>query len=207
MSLPTIKSFKALHSLCNKVKIKENDSATSVQSSLETTIFRGNTRDVVPLVPSKFSRSINFSMPIIRKYVDSAADNPVGLTLKNFDAKIATKKEKLEHDFTKNGVSTDVIRKLKRGYWKTHTIDLHGLKYGEAQGELTGFMHIARSHNWRCICIIHGKGIRSLNREPVLRPMVYNWLLQDKEVLAFCHPSDTKGGSGALLVLLKRQKL
>jgi DNA-nicking Smr family endonuclease len=55
----------------------------------------------------------------------------------------------------------------------------------------------------RCIRVIHGKGLRSKNREPVLKRKVANWLMQRDEILAFCQARPTEGGSGAVVVLLR----
>ena len=55
----------------------------------------------------------------------------------------------------------------------------------------------------RCVRVIHGKGLRSPGREPVLKGKVQRWLAQRDEVLAFCEAPKNQGGSGALLVLLK----
>ena len=55
----------------------------------------------------------------------------------------------------------------------------------------------------RCVRIIHGKGLGSVNKEPVLKSKVRNWLVQKEEVIAFCQAAAADGGSGALVVLLK----
>jgi DNA-nicking Smr family endonuclease len=54
----------------------------------------------------------------------------------------------------------------------------------------------------RCVRIIHGKGLRSKNREPVLKRKVAGWLMQRDEILAFCQARRSDGGSGAVVVLL-----
>jgi DNA-nicking Smr family endonuclease len=51
--------------------------------------------------------------------------------------------------------------------------------------------------------VIHGKGLSSPGREPVLKGKVLKWLTQREEVLAFCQARPNDGGSGALIVLLK----
>jgi DNA-nicking Smr family endonuclease len=51
--------------------------------------------------------------------------------------------------------------------------------------------------------VIHGKGLGSKNREPVLKTKVKHWLTQREEVLAYCQARPVDGGSGALVVLLK----
>ena len=55
----------------------------------------------------------------------------------------------------------------------------------------------------RCVRVVHGKGLRSPGREPVLKGKVQQWLVQRDEVLAFCEAPKNQGGSGALLVLLR----
>jgi len=50
---------------------------------------------------------------------------------------------------------------------------------------------------------VHGKGLRSKRREPVLKGKVAVWLLQRDEVLAYCQARAVDGGGGALIVLLK----
>ena len=50
--------------------------------------------------------------------------------------------------------------------------------------------------------VIHGKGLGSKNREPVLKVKVKLWLQKRQEVLAFCQAPPVQGGGGALLVLL-----
>ena len=57
----------------------------------------------------------------------------------------------------------------------------------------------------RCVRVIHGKGLGSVNKEPVLRNKVRNWLVQKDEVIAFCQARPIDGGAGALVVLLKAQ--
>jgi len=51
--------------------------------------------------------------------------------------------------------------------------------------------------------VIHGKGLGSVNKEPVLKHKVRNWLAQKDEVMAFCQARAADGGAGALVVLLK----
>jgi len=51
--------------------------------------------------------------------------------------------------------------------------------------------------------VIHGKGLGSKNREPVLKTKVRLWLTQREEVLAYCQARPVDGGSGALVVLLR----
>ncbi|MEB2320214.1 MAG: Smr/MutS family protein [Pseudomonadota bacterium] len=101
------------------------------------------------------------------------------------------------------GVGPDVPRRLRRGDWTVvDQLDLHGLRVEEAREALVGFLAECRRRERRCVRIIHGKGLGSANREPVLRDKVPRWLAQRREVLAFCRARPNDGGSGALIVLL-----
>ncbi|MBU0592117.1 MAG: Smr/MutS family protein [Pseudomonadota bacterium] len=106
--------------------------------------------------------------------------------------------------FLRPGLQNQVLRKLRRGHWVTQgEMDLHGLTVAEAKLELIHFLQYCQKNGLRCIRIIHGKGLRSKNREPVLKNKVAHWLMQRDETLAFCQARATDGGSGAMLVLLK----
>lgn len=106
--------------------------------------------------------------------------------------------------FLRPGLQTQVLRKLRRGHWVVQDeLDLHGCTLAEAKPELVRFLDRARKAGARCVRIVHGKGLRSRNREPVLKNNVANWLLQRDEILAFCQAKAADGGSGAMLVLLK----
>jgi len=106
--------------------------------------------------------------------------------------------------FARPGVPAAALRKLKRGGWVIQgELDLHGLRADEARLALAGFLlHCAR-HDKRCVRIIHGKGLRSKNREPVLKHKLRHWLAQREDVLAYCQARPADGGSGAAIVLLK----
>ena len=82
-------------------------------------------------------------------------------------------------------------------------LDLHGLTSDEAHDALADFLVDARGRGLRCVRVIHGKGLSSPNREPVLKGKVRRWLSQWDEVLAYCEAPRHGGGGGAVLVLLK----
>ncbi len=106
--------------------------------------------------------------------------------------------------FLRNGLSPQTLKKLRRGHWVIQDeLDLHGHTSVEARELLVGFLNACLRHGTRCVRIIHGKGLRSKNREPVLKTKVANWLTQRDEVLAFCQARQADGGGGAVMVLLK----
>ena len=121
----------------------------------------------------------------------------------DFDPEVAQPGDSLLYH--RPGVQHRVIRQLRRGQFRIEAeLDLHGLGAHAARAELSSFLHDAKREGLRCVRIIHGKGNRSSNRGPVLKPRVNHWLRQRGEVLAFSSAVPTDGGTGALYVLLKR---
>ncbi|HUF21935.1 MAG TPA: Smr/MutS family protein [Burkholderiales bacterium] len=106
--------------------------------------------------------------------------------------------------FVRDGLGSQILRKLRRGHWVVQDhLDLHGLRSEEARVMLVEFLNESLQRGYRCVRVVHGKGLGSRNREPVLKKKVAVWLAQRDEVLAFCQAPANEGGSGAALVLLK----
>lgn len=101
------------------------------------------------------------------------------------------------------GIGIDVLHKLRRGTWVLQgQIDLHGLTRDAAREALAEFLLQAGKRGWRCVRVVHGKGLGSPGRQPVLKAKVHSWLVQRQEVLAFAQARGPDGGAGALIVLL-----
>jgi DNA-nicking Smr family endonuclease len=109
--------------------------------------------------------------------------------------------------FRRPGIGADVTRKLRRGDWSIQRqLDLHGLRRDEAREKLSFFIREAHKHGIRCVRVVHGKGLGSPGKAPVLKSRVHGWLVQKVEVLAFVQAKPADGGAGALLVLLVPSK-
>ena len=105
--------------------------------------------------------------------------------------------------FRRPGIGPDVTRKLRRGDWTIQRqLDLHGLRRDEARERLSFFIREAFKQGIRCVRIVHGKGLGSPGKAPVLKSRVHSWLVQKQEVLAFVQAKPADGGGGALVVLL-----
>ena len=105
--------------------------------------------------------------------------------------------------FRRPGIGTDVTAKLRRGHWSMQAeMDLHGLRSDEAREALGEFLRNAKTRGIRCVRVVHGKGLGSPGKTPVLKTKVQRWLVQKQEVLAFVQAKVSDGGAGALLVLL-----
>ena len=167
-------------------------------------LFRRAVADVVPLPPSNHAEVARpRPKPIARQrqrdeqqvLVDALSD-PL-----DWDAALSTGEELV---FSRPGVPTAALRKLRRGGWVLQgELDLHGYSGDEARVALAAFLNRCMKDGRRCVRIIHGKGHGSKNRLPVLKNKVRHWLTQREDVLAFCQARTVDGGAGAVIVLLK----
>jgi len=101
------------------------------------------------------------------------------------------------------GVPESVFRKLRRGeYGLDAELDLHGLNVAQAKHALHDFLADALARHALCVRIIHGKGLRSGPRGPVIKSAVNAVLRQTSAVAAYVSAGHGDGGTGAVLVLL-----
>jgi DNA-nicking Smr family endonuclease len=68
-------------------------------------------------------------------------------------------------------------------------VDLHGLRRDEARDALAPFMREAKLRGWRCLRVVHGKGLGSPGREPVLKGKVRAGWASMQDVIAFAQAS------------------
>jgi len=108
--------------------------------------------------------------------------------------------------FKRRHVGPEVLRRLRRGQWAIQgQVDLHGLRRDEAREVLQSFLRLANLQGHRCVRVVHGKGLGSPGRMPVLKNKVRAWLVQTQSVLAFVQATASQGGHGAVVVLLDGQ--
>ena len=97
------------------------------------------------------------------------------------------------------------FRKLSKGGFSVQSqVDLHGLTAAEAKTVLAEFIDRSVDRGHLCIRVIHGKGLGSGERGPVLKSKVATWLRQWDTVLAFVSARQVDGGTGAVYVLLRK---
>ncbi len=165
-------------------------------------LFQVAMSDVVPLPASdKIVSDVIKAPPLPRKrehqgnvISKDALSDYVSIEMKGGD----------EWSFVRPGMPRQTLRRLRRGYWRIQdNLDLHGYTRDEARQALSVFLDICVQQMFRCVRVIHGKGLSSKNREPVIKTRVGNWLMQRSDVLAFCQAKPEDGGSGAILILLK----
>ena len=106
--------------------------------------------------------------------------------------------------YLRPGLPREILRKLRRTHWVIQDhLDLHGMSADEASLATAGFLLDSAHRGLRCVRIVHGKGLRSPGREPVLKRRVRSFLTRREEVLAFVEPRGPQGGGGAVVVLLE----
>jgi DNA-nicking Smr family endonuclease len=109
-----------------------------------------------------------------------------------------------EEAYLRPGMGPDVLRRLRRLEWSIQAeLSVRRLTQDEAREALAAFLRECIDRGLRCVRVIHGKGMGSPNREPVLKRKVKVWLARRDEVLAFCQAPPAAGGGGAVIVLLK----
>lgn len=212
--MATIKDFSALKGLRKDLQAQEKARAEAEAERLrkeareraEADIFRSSIGQVAPLRAKAVDKAHHLPelpLPIPRQHLadeqaallESLSDEFTVETLMDTDENLS---------FARPGVGADVLSKLRRGNWVIQAqLDLHGYRRDQAREALGEFLRQSRKRGIRCVRVIHGKGLGSVNKEPVLKHKVRNWLAQKDEVMAFCQARAADGGAGALVVLLK----
>jgi DNA-nicking Smr family endonuclease len=158
-----------------------------------TTLSQGKRADLRPTPPEPIPQQQQKDEQ--QAYLESLSDEVDVTTLLHTDAQLS---------FRRSGIGPDIAHKLRRGEWAIQRqIDLHGLRTAEAREALSTFIRDAHKQGIRCIRVVHGKGLGSPGKTPVLKDKVHRWLVQKSEVIVFVQASPAHGGSGALLVLLQ----
>ena len=175
--------------------------------SEDAAFFRDQMRDVAPV------RSANRVEPwrsprepvAAKRHADDQAVLAELAKLARGAAAEGADEAEIEEDtaFLRPGLPRDILRKLRRTHWAIQAdLDLHGLSSEQAAIATAQFLTACRRRGLRCVRIVHGKGLRSRGREPILKRLVRRMLMRRDEVLAFVEPRAHQGGSGAVVVLL-----
>jgi DNA-nicking Smr family endonuclease len=176
----------------------------SARDSETDSAFHEAMRDVVPLArPTRVEHRLPRPDPVPRQRLrDERAVLAESLrTQAHPDAGLAAGDELV---YVRGGVPAQVLKQLRRGHWVVQDdLDLHGMTSGEARIATGAFLAECVQRGVRCVRIVHGKGLRSPNRQPVLKRKLGHWLALRDEVLAFCEARPVDGGSGAVVVLLR----
>ncbi len=177
---------------------KRDDAADDVR------LFRDAVRGVRPLGPGVPAPRPPRVRPRARfTRADRAAVLRESLDGTSLDPALAGGDELVFH---RPRVQPKVLRRLRRGEYRVQReIDLHGLSAAEARHALREFLIEALEQRIRCVRIVHGKGLRSGHRGPVLKATVSSVLRRTGAVLAYVSARPVDGGTGAVYVLLSAE--
>jgi len=130
------------------------------------------------------------------KVIDGLSSEAVGL--------VESSEELL---FAAPGVQLRLIKRLKQGHipWDAG-LDLHGYTIEQARDEVSRFLRDAHKQNMRSVILVHGKSHTQSGKSPLIKSYVNEWLRRFPGVLAFCSAQPKDGGTGAVYVLLKRDR-
>jgi len=206
-----MKSFADLKSLRGTLKDHEQERAVAAAekakrervAAQEANLFRNSVGDVKPM-PQKEQLQRPPAAPLTPRQQEVEDQAVLRESLSDLFEVDALMEEDPALSYTRSGVGNDVVRKLRKVHWPVQAeLDLHGLRRDDARDQIGEFLRQAAQRNYRCVRVIHGKGLGSKGQEPVLKSMVHSWLVQKDDVIAFCAARPSDGGDGALVVLLK----
>lgn len=107
-------------------------------------------------------------------------------------------------EWKKDGVQNGVFSRLKQGHYPVEgSLDLHRLSVREARDAVYKFFRLALARRWRTVLIAHGRGEQSATPAR-LKSYAVHWLGQIPEVIAYASADRRQGGTGAVLVLLRK---
>lgn len=207
-----MKSFDELGELRDAIRARERamrlererQRIARERAEREANLFRAAIGDAVPLKPTGRADPARPAPPPHprQRELDERAALAASISDEIGIEQLLDTDEELS--YRRESVGLDVLPKLRRGHWVVQDqLDLHGLRVDEAREALVAFVGRALKREQRCLRVIHGKGLGSAGKEPVLKGKVLKWLVQREEVLAFCQARPTDGGAGALIVLLR----
>lgn len=108
-----------------------------------------------------------------------------------------------------SGVGPKVMKRLRGGEFSIQDyIDLHGLTRKEAESVVNEFLAKSYQRDYRCVLIVHGRGLGSADHQPAIKTELPVWLRRGplkRIVLAFATAQPYDGGAGAVYVLLRKR--
>lgn len=184
--------FSAHHSLKDQT-VSDQDSDDFRQAMRGTKPLEAETR--VPAAKPKPKPRARFSRADEREVLVESLEDDIDTIEHGYGAALR---------FHRQHVGKRTMRKLQRGGYSVQAeIDLHGMTLEEARPRLADFIEYSVSQGHYCVRVVHGKGLGSGDRGPVLKNAVNRWLRRWNSVLAFVSTRQVDGGTGAVYVLLQ----
>jgi len=166
-------------------------------------LFRESVGEVRPLAVTESVRETLKPSPRPRQTEASEASVVHELLTHEIDPDQVETGEELS--WLRTGQQKRLLSRLRRGHFSVGAeLDLHHMNEAAARTSIHDFLDECHSHRIYCVRIIHGKGLRSKARGPVLKNLVNRLLRRRRDVLAFVSARVEDGGTGAVYVLLQR---
>lgn len=186
------------------MRLKTDKISTTV-SREDSELFRSSVGPVRRVRHDRVQQAGKRPLPVARFTKRDEALVIQDLLSDHFDASDLETGEELI--FARPGLQHRLLKRLRRGQFVVDAeCDLHGLTVPEARRTLIEFLNRATRRHSYCVRVIHGKGHGSRHHIPVLKHKVNTWLRQCHDVLAFSSARQVDGGTGALYVLLRRNR-
>ena len=107
----------------------------------------------------------------------------------------------------RGGVDSRLRQRLAKGEVPfTRRLDLHGYYLLEAYQALRAFITSSHAAGHRCVLVIHGKGQSAAGGHGVIKQNIGQLLAEQACVLAYHSAVPRHGGTGAVYVLLRKQR-
>lgn len=171
----------------------------------DATLFREHVQDVRPLKGSGRA-ALETPKPPARPLQREKDEQRVIQELLHSPSDAAEIESGEELAYLRPGMQKRFLARLKRGRYSIgDSLDLHEMNAEAARLAILEFIDHAQRRGLGCVRIVHGKGLRS-RKGPVLKRLTSRLLSRHAGVAAFasCRPVD--GGTGAVAVLLRKQK-
>ena len=199
------KAAQDVKKVARTIPVKEGDE--------DQRIFLEEMRDVIPLIGSAKGR-VPFCPPqktpprFLAQEELEAYTHLVDLVAGDAPFELTYSDEYIDGAMV--GLSPRILKKLRKGEFSYQRyLDLHGLNRDQARPRVIEFVQESFSQKQRCVLIVCGRGLNSLDKEPVLKVGLVKWLTQaplKRLVLAFASARSYDGGPGAFYVLLRRNE-
>ncbi len=178
--------------------------STDKKADSDKDLFHQVTSNVRPIKQDRITPTPKHTKPVPTKTLEDEKQVMDSLLSGDWDPGEVESGEELL--FSRPGIQKTVFKKLRTGKYAVEAeLDLHGSFVNEARVLVGEFIHESQARGLRCVRIIHGKGLSSPDKKPVLKNKVNQWLQQIDAVLAFSSALPVDGGTGAVYVLLKKR--
>lgn len=108
------------------------------------------------------------------------------------------------------GVDPRILSRLKNGEYSIQSyIDLHRFGWADSRQMILDFVNRSIASSYRCVLIIHGRGLHSRTQTPVIKENLVALLTRGplrRRILGFSTALPIDGGPGSMYILLRRKR-